>query len=249
METIEKPKSAISASSVHKLCPSDKSKTKTCQSYVLELAMREIGINKKIETAEMRHGITNQLNAFEFAVKPLFADSIWYDQYIAIDNRCGASPDVLIGDVPLDVKCPSSPFNFYCNVRSVKRAYVYQLQMQMIATGANTSYLLFYCTKPETFGMEDWQEFPIKLERRVKLLELPKDSLIQDEIMQAVDNWHSKKIEMIEMLKSAEIIDYDRFFFDLEIGVEYRYLSDASNIFNVKSIYRLENEFFYTLNK
>ena len=247
--TIEKPKSAISASSVHKLCPADKSKTKTAQSYVLELAMREIGIKDNIETAAMRHGTTNQYNAFDMAVKPTFPDAVWHDQYIAIDERCGASPDVLIGNVPLDVKCPYSPFNFYDNVRSVKKAYLYQLQMQMLATNADTSYLLFFCTKPETFGMEEWQEFPIELERRVKLLEFKQDKAIQDEIMQAVDTWHPKKLEMVARLKEAEVLDYDRFFFDSEIGIEYRHLSDASNIFNVSKIYRLENEFFYQLNK
>lgn len=247
--TIEKPKSAISASSVHKLCPADKSKTKTCQSYILELAMREIGIKDNIETAAMRHGTNNQYNAFELAVKPLFEQAVWHDEYIAIDERCGASPDVLIGNVPLDVKCPYSPYNFYDNVRSVKKAYIYQLQMQMIATGADTSYLLFYCTKPETFGMEEWQEFPIELERRVKLLEFAKDESIQEEIMQAVDTWHPKKIEMVDKLKAAEVIDYDRFFFDTEIGIEYRQFGDASNLFNVDKIYRLENEFFYQLNK
>ena len=247
--TIEKPKSAISASSVHKLCPADKSKTKTCQSYVLELAMRELGIKDNIETAAMRHGTNNQYNAFEFAVKPKFEQAVWHDEYIAIDERCGASPDVLIGNVPLDVKCPYSPYNFYDNVRSVKKAYIYQLQMQMLATNADTSYLLFYCTKPETYSMEEWTEFPIELERRVKLLEFAKDTAIQEEIMQAVDTWHPKKIEMVDKLKQAEIIDYDRFFFDTEIGIEYRQFGDASNLFNVEKIYRLENEFFYQLNK
>ena len=97
--------------------------------------------------------------------------------------------------------------------------------------------------------MEEWAEFPIELERRVKLLEFKKDQVIQDEIMQAVETWHPKKLEMVEKLKAAEVIDYDRFFFDSEIGIEYRHLSDASNIFNVSKIYQLENEFFYQLNK
>jgi hypothetical protein len=246
---IEKPKSAISASSVHKLCPADKFKTKTAQSYVLELAMKDIGIVDDFDNAAMRHGRNNQHDAYMLAVLPTFPNAVWHDEYIAIDDRCGASPDVLIGNIPLDVKCPYSFYNYYDNIRSVKKAYLYQLQMQMIATNADTSYLLFYCTKPESYGMEEWTEFPIELERRIKLLEFAKDTAIQDEIMQAVDTWHPKKLEMVEKLKEAETIDYDRFFFDTEIGIEYRQFSDASNFFNVSKIYRLENEFFYQLNK
>lgn len=246
--TIEKPKSAISASSVHKLCPADKSKTKTCQSYVLELAMRELGIYNNVTTAEMRHGIDNQTVAYEVAVLPKYSEAVWYDKFIAIDNRCGASPDVLIGDIPLDVKCPYTIPSFFENINNVSKAYIYQLQMQMLATKGKEAVLCVYCTKPKEYGVE-WNEHHIELERRIKFIEFKADTAIQDEIMQQVDVWHPKKIELVDRLKNAEELSLERYFFDSEIGIKYNTLSESSNVFNINKIYKFERKFYYQLNK
>jgi hypothetical protein len=248
METIEKPKSAISASSVHKLCPADKSKTKTAQSYVLELAMRELGIYNNATTAEMRHGIDNQTVAYEVAVLPKYSKAVWYDKFIAIDNRCGASPDVLIGDIPLDVKCPYTIPSFFENINNVSKAYIYQLQMQMLATKGKEAVLCVYCTKPKEYGVE-WNEHHIELERRIKFIEFKADTAIQDEIMQQVDVWHPKKIELVDRLKNAEELSLERYFFDSEIGIKYNTLSESSNVFNINKIYKFERKFYYQLNK
>lgn len=235
----------ISASRVSELCPKDGSKSKTAQSYILDLAMECLGIKDSLDTQATRHGLVNQFNAFEFVVKPRFEGAVWHDEYMPIDDRCGASPDVLIGNVPMDIKCPYTPDKYFELFDSLPKCYVYQLQMQMIATGAENAYLLPYCTRPETFGDEVWEEYPIPLEERFRIIEVKKSDEIQSEIMLAVDKWHPKKIELIEMLKNAEEIGLERYFFESKGGAVYRKLKDANNIWMLDKVYRMGNEFYY----
>ena len=235
----------ISASRIADLCPKDEGKTKTCQSYILDMAMESIGIKDSLDTQATRHGLVNQFNAFEFVVKPKFPNAVWHDEYIPIDDRCGASPDVMDGIIPMDVKCPYTPDKYFELVDSLPKVYAYQLQMQMIATGSDTAYLIPYCTRPECFGDEVWTEYPIPLEERHRVIEVKKSDEIQSEIMVAVDKWHPKKIQLIELLKDAEEMSLERYFFESKGGSVYRKLKEANNIFMLDKIYRMGNEFYY----
>ena len=120
--------------------------------------------------------------------------------------------------------------------------------MQMLATKGKEAVLCVYCTKPKEYGVE-WNEHHIELERRIKFIEFKADAAIQDEIMQQVDVWHPKKIELVDRLKNAEELSVERYFFDSEIGIKYNTLSESSNVFNINKIYKFERKFYYQLNK
>lgn len=235
----------ISASRIVELCPKDVGNTKTCQSYILDLALESIGITDYFETSAMRHGTTNQHNAFNMVVRRLFKNAVWHDEYIPIDDRCGASPDVLIGNIPLDIKCPYTPYKYFELCNSIGKRYLYQLQMQMIATESDIAYLLPYCTRPETFLMDSWEEYPVAIEDRYRLIEVPASDEIQSEIMLSVDKWHPKKLQLIDMLKNAKPLTLEEYFFDSKGGVMYKELKDSSNIFSVDEVFRIEDEFYY----
>jgi hypothetical protein len=245
MELANKPKGVFSASRIVDLCPVDQTKTKTAQSYCLDLALEIIGIEKDLETAAMRHGAVNQHNAFELVVKPLYPNALWHDDYIPINDVCGASPDVLIDGIPLDIKCPYTPMSFFEHVAKIARPYAYQLNMQMWACNSSRAIICYYCTRPETFAMEEWREYDIPLDSRFRLFEVSVDEAIVDEMNAAIEKYLPVRNQIVEMLKSATVISDEQFFFDSEIGVKYRHLKDATTITNLKEAYRLHNEFLY----
>jgi hypothetical protein len=222
---------------------------KTAQSYLLDLSLQSLGIKDDMQTAAMRHGLVNQHNAYELLVKSFFPEAKWHDESILIDERCSASPDVLIGDVPMDIKCPYNVDNFFDQCENVPKKYYLQVQMQMMATKASEGYLLFYLSKPEVFGEENWQEYPVAIEERYKLFRYDADADIQAEIMDAVDKYHPLKLQVIELLKSAKDLEWLEYFTMQKQGYSLRPLKEASNLFNMTECYRVRDKFYYLKSK
>ena len=222
---------------------------KTAQSYVLDLALQTIGIKDEMQTAAMRHGLVNQHNAFELLVKPFFPDAKWHDESILIDERCSASPDVLIGNVPLDIKCPYNVDNFFEQCENVPKKYYLQVQMQMMATQASEGYLLFYLSKPEVFGEENWQEYPVAIEERYKLFRYEADADIQGEIMEAVEKYHPLKLQVIDLLTNAKILGWVEYFMLQKNGYALRPIKESSNLLNLSEVFRVNDKFYYLKSK
>ena len=221
---------------------------KTAQSYVLELAMQMIGIKKDIQTIDMLHGITNQMPAFQQVIKPLYNDAIWFDNYIPIDERCGASPDfMLVDNFVGDIKCPGYIDTYLEQIEKVPKKYFLQVQMQMMASKVDTGLLCFFLTKKEEWGgSEMWEEYPMPLEDRFKIFEFKANAESFDMIMSAIDKYEPEKQNLVEKLALAPIVDEVEFFYNQINGAKYRQLKEASNIFNAsENITRVKDKFYY----
>lgn len=222
---------------------------KTAQSYCLDLALQEIGIKEEISTPAMKHGIQNQMNAFETVIKPLYPNAEWHDEFIHINEHCGASPDILDKSDPFDVKCPYYIDTFLEQINSVPKKYYTQVQMQMMACKSDIGRLAFYLTKPEEWGQDECIEYPFPLELRFKIFEFTPDLELQETILAKVDEWQPKKESIVKMLKEAEVIDYEQFFYEQINGYGYRKLADCGNILNLDQITRVGDKFYYPLTK
>lgn len=218
---------------------------KTAQTYILDLALQSIGIKDEMTTPAMKHGISNQLNAFQNVVKPLYPTAEWHDEFILINEHCGASPDILDNSTPIDVKCPFFIDSYLEQINSVPKKYYQQVQMQMMACKSDVGRLVFYLTKPEEWGVEEVSEYPFPLELRFKVFEFSKDEELQETILAKVEESEPKKIQIIKLLTEAEIMDYEQFFYVQMGGFSYRKLKDCNNILNLDKCIRVGNEFYY----
>lgn len=218
---------------------------KTAQSYCLDLAMESIGIKEEIDTAATRHGLNNQLTAFKVLVLPRFPGAVWHDEFIPINDKCGASPDSLAGNIPNEIKCPFYIDTFLEQINTTPKKYLLQNQMQMMATGSDIGYIWFYLTKPEEWGVEEWYEYPFPLELRQHCVEVKKDEEIQYTILEKVDHFHPVKLSFIKLLQEAEVMDSEQFFYEQMSGFAYRKLKDCSNILNLDKAVRVNDQFYY----
>jgi len=225
---------------------------KTAQSYVLELAMAMVGIKKDIQTTDMLHGVTNQMPAFSQCIKSIYNDAVWFDEYIAIDERCGASPDFILADNFVgDIKCPSYIDTYLAQIEKVPTKYFLQVQMQMLAGNVDLGLLCFFLTKKEEWGSdESWEEYPMPLEDRHKIFEFKRDEESIDNILQAIEKYEPEKQKLVEKLVCAPIVDEVEFFYNQINGAKFRPLKEASNIFNAsENIIRVKDKIYYKLTK
>lgn len=243
METITKTIKSFSASRIGELLAGGTGKT--AQNYCLDLALESIGIKDGIDTPATRHGLNNQLSAFEVLVKRKFPDAVWYDEFIPINDKCGASPDSLAGVIPNEIKCPFYIDTFLEQINTTPKKYLLQNQMQMMATGSDVGFIWFYLTKPEEWGVEEWNEYPFPLELRQHCVEVKKDDEAQYTILEKVEHFHPVKLSFIKLLEEAEVIDYEQFFYVQMSGFSYRKLKDCNNILNLDKCIRVGNDFYY----
>lgn len=219
---------------------------KTAQTYILDLAMQSIGIKDDFVTPAMKHGTANQLNAFLNVVQPLFPNAEWHDEFILINEHCGASPDILCESSPIDVKCPFFIDSFLDQINKPPTKYYQQVQMQMMACKSEEGRLVFYLTKPEEWGQEsEVIEYPFPLELRFKIFEFKKDEELQETILKKVEEAQPKKVMMIKLLESAEVMEQEQFFYEQINGFAYRNLKDCNNVLNVDKVIRLGDKFYY----
>ena len=236
-------KTTFSASRIGELLAGGQGKT--ANNYILDLAMQSIGIKDDISTPAMKHGIANQINAFEKVVKPLYEGAEWHDEYIKINDFCGASPDILNYGCPMDIKCPFTIDQYLEQIAQPPKKYYQQVQMQMMACKADTGHLVYYLTKPEEWGEEDWKEYPFPLEVRFKIFEYKKDEELHDEILKKVEESEPKKQQLISLLLDAEIMGVEEFFYKQINGNAYRKLKECSNVMNLTKCIRVKDNFYY----
>lgn len=234
---------SFSASRISELCAGGTGKT--AQTYCLELAMESLGIKEDLNTPATRHGLNNQMTAFYKLVKVKFPDAILYDEFIPINDKCGASPDSIAGNIPNEIKCPFYIDTFLEQINSTPKKYLMQNQMQQMATGADVGYLWFYLTKPEEWGVEEWYEYPFPLELRQHCVEVKKDEEIRETILAKVDHFHPVKLSILKLLQEAEIMDNEQFFYEQMSGFAYRKLKDCNNILNLDNVVRVNDQFYY----
>jgi hypothetical protein len=242
---MEEKTAKFSASCISRLLAGGKGAT--AQSYIYELALQSIGIKDNIDTSATRHGIVSQIQAFEKVILPLYPNAIWFDQYLSINDYCGASPDILFNSAPIEIKCPYTVDGFMEQTKNVPTKYYQQVQMQMMSCLSNVGYLCFYLTRPELWGQDDWQEYPVELEKRYKIFEFEADIALQEKILTKVDESEPKKQSMIQLLNSALVMHFEQFFDMQWNGYKLRKLKDCSNILGVSQAIRVGNEFYYEI--
>lgn len=244
---MENRKGRFTASNISRLLAGGTGKT--AQSYCLELAMDMIGLKKSISTIDMQHGIVNQHIGFEQVIEPLYEGVKWYDEYIAIDERCGASPDFILEDNFVgDIKCPGYIDTFLEQIEKAPTKYYQQVQMQMMAAKVDTGLLCIFLTKKEEWGSDEvWHEYPMPLIDRYKIHEFKTDAEVQDSIMTAVDKYEPIKQNIYQALVDAPAMDEVEFFYSQINGSKYRNVKDASNIISAceSRLIQVNSNFYY----
>lgn len=232
----------ISASGIAELMTGGK----TAQTYLLKKAKEIIGFEDKLQTREMYHGIVNQIEAFENILYPIGGYE-WFDEYLPIDDRCGASPDVIGLDSVLDIKCPYYIDTYVDQVRSLPKKYYYQVQMQMMAYNCDKGGVLLYLTSPEMDEYGNKKEYPYDLADRHKLHLFGKDEEVQIRIMDTVNKYYPILESWVEILNNAKILDIDEcFYLQISGKLRLRKLKTATDIEDViTDCVRVGNEFYY----
>jgi len=214
---------------------------KTRLNYIYDVACDVLGAKDDFETSAMRHGTTNQYNAFELAFKPNFGGQ-WFDEYVPINDKCGASPDVIDVDFVADMKCQFMIDTYLDAIDRTPKKYEYQVQMQMMALGVEYGYVCNYLTRPEKFG-EDWVEYNMPLELRYDIKRIEKSEEIHDKILEAVEINYPILQECIAMLGNANVMTEDEFIYK-QYNRELKLRNLKENWQSKGEIYRFENKFY-----
>jgi hypothetical protein len=210
----------FTASEIYKLFTDPKSKAdkeaglfgETAMTYILEKAVEQYtGFRKQFTSPEMMHGVINEEEAFnafcQITDKDFdFTSKLFYE----INQNAGASPDgVLLEGLDIvsvcDVKCPQ-PVTFFNQKQGgvIPKAYFYQLQMQMLATGAKDAYLAYYLAREFKQGEEVFT-MDLPIENRLFFYHVEKDADLHLEIIERIQRAERIKIGMIEKFNSSLI--------------------------------------------
>jgi hypothetical protein len=183
--------------------------SETAQTYIFELAVESLtGYRKHISSAAMEHGVVNEAEAFEEFCKFTGMNfELTSSTFFEIGENAGASPDGVLYDdnlniiSVLDVKCPYNPVSFYEQKLmlqgDVPKSYFYQMQMQMLATGAKDAYLARYLTNSFTDQYGNKKEFDLPIEQRLFITKLERDEKVLLDIQNKIDIAQELKDEYI----------------------------------------------------
>jgi hypothetical protein len=247
MDNAEERVGCFSASNISRLMAGGGGATR--KSYILEIATEVVvGQRPQLDTAAMKHGIANQMNAFEFVLKPLYKGVQWVDKYIPINENCGASPDcVWLGNYPIDIKCPFEIDTYLEQIEKVKPSYFAQIQMQILSVNGEEGALCTYLTKKEEWGSDTWSEYPLPLEDRFRVEPIKKDEETCDRILLAVEKAAPERDLYIELLNNATIMDEIEYFYYQMKHNKCRDIKSCSNL-EKANIIRVNNRFYYKVN-
>lgn len=227
---ITRPLGTIGASSIGALLTKQRLKAKTAQSKALELAEELcFGHRKDITTIAMQHGIFNEEEAFRF-VNQLFDDAVYQSSdSIHIKGIFYATPDVVLPDAVLDIKCPYTIASYFSNVNSPSKSYQMQLQAQMLATEKDRGVLFFYLTSPNIDRFGNKVEYDIPISERVTYITYNRDNDLVNEMLTIVDDFKEiRDTIMNDIMDVPELSDVE--FFELHRKNKVTRLKDKSNL-------------------
>lgn len=219
----------------------------TRQSYLIDLALEAIGLKKEFDTPAMQHGRNTEIDAFEYVVKPLFSDAfLKSDEFELINDDLGCSTDVEFTNSKrvLDIKCPGLKGFLEYKDKSPQKVYYDQIQTQLLKTGGDIGYLLYYLQKPVTWDNADsWQDYDFEnMDDNYFIKEIEKDEERQQLILSKVAEFAPIKNEIIEMLLNADEVDFKEHFRLNKVKFR-KPIKNSRNILQ-EQIYRYDNEFF-----
>jgi len=167
----------ITASEVHKLM-GVRGLGETGKSYAIEKAIEQLygQMEENFISYDMERGTELEPLAFEKfkEIKSLDFIEVSKCGFIQICENSGASPDGIVGENDiLEIKCPRSTTFFKLVAdEEVDKKYFYQMQMQMLATGAKKAHFFNYMIHE---GLEFHHE--IIVDRCEKTIELMKERI------------------------------------------------------------------------
>lgn len=204
----------VGASEIGALFTQGGLKAKTAQSLAYEKAVELIkGERRSITTVAMQHGIFNESEAFDLLVKPNFPDAQYQsDVSFPIKQGAWATPDIIEPKEKwvADIKCPYTIYTFFKNIKRVPTYYLAQSQMQMLATGFDKGYIVFYLTSNVIDEYGNKIEFDIPISERQTWIEITKDEIMHEEINTRLDSFFKIRDTILKHLQGAkEISDLD----------------------------------------
>jgi putative phage-type endonuclease len=164
----------------------------TGKSYAFDKAVESVfgEVEENFVSFDMQNGIDTEPLAFaKFKeLKSLQFIDVENCGFFDLDGNSGASPDGLIGeDAILEIKCPkANTFFKLVATNEIKDQYLYQMQMQMMATGRKKAYFFNYFIFE---GQEFWHEIIIE-----------RDEVICDKIWDRILEAEKEKQKYIELL-------------------------------------------------
>lgn len=174
----EQRKGRFTASEIYKLM-GIKALGETGKGYAFDKAVEELygETEETFISYDMQRGIELEPLAFakfQELKEPEFLQ-VETCGFFNFGESAGASPDGLVGeDAILEIKCPK-PSTFFKLVATneIKDQYLYQMQLQMMATKRNKAHFFNYCVID---GIEYWHEIIVtkddvicdKMEARIK---------------------------------------------------------------------------------
>lgn len=174
----EQRKGKFTASEIYKLM-GIKALGETGKGYAFDKAVEELygETEENFVSYDMQRGIELEPLAFakfQELKEPEFLQ-VETCGFFNFGESAGASPDGLVGeDAILEIKCPK-PSTFFKLVATneIKDQYLYQMQLQMMATKRNKAHFFNYCVID---GVEYWHEIIVtkddvicdKMEARIK---------------------------------------------------------------------------------
>lgn len=222
---------------------------KTRQNYIFELAENHIGIKSDLLTKAMSHGIQNEVYAMSILTSVVggeinddgFGNQISYP----VNDYLSATPDGKGEGFTMDAKCNYYIHTFFEQKDKLPLGYHYQIQTQMMALKVDKGYLINYLTKPEMFGQDDWEEYPIPLDLRYHIHELTKDDAVHDSILSHAEKYYPLIGQCVDMIGGATILNHDHFFgMQFHDKVRFNKLKDVNWITNDKEVFRYDNVFY-----
>lgn len=221
---------------------------KTRMSYIFELGLKSIGIETKLSTAAMSHGINNEFYALKIAEQKLGCKPNTDDQgnqmFYPINETVGATPDAIGEGFVLDSKCQYFIHTYFEQCDKLTLGYKLQLQTQMMALKVDRGVLMNYLTKPDIWGDDDWKEYPFDLEERYFFHEIKAEPEIQDTILLESAKWYPVIGECANILLNAKVIDEYEFFYMQFVGKKrFKKLKDVDYL-KQSLVYRFMNDFY-----
>lgn len=195
LEWNEQRMGKFTASEIHKLM-GVRGLGETGKSYAIDKAIEELygEVEENFVSYDMERG--TELEPLAFAkfkeLKALEFLEVESCGFFNLAKTAGASPDGLVSDdAVLEIKCPkNSTFFKLVATNEIDQKYLYQMQLQMMATGRTKAHFFNYAIID---GQEFWHT-----------LEVERDEVICDKIIERVVEAIAIKNEFIDKLKNNQ---------------------------------------------
>lgn len=170
------------------------------ENYLTELVSERFGaLSEGYTNAAMQHGTETEpfARATYEAVNGVMVQQVDYVPHPKIE-RAGASPDGVIDDGLVEIKCPDSKTHFnYLIANEVPNKYKTQMAWQMACTGAKWCDFVSYDDRV----IDELQYFQIRYERDDKYIEELEKEV--SAFLIEVDAKYNQLLEIIKLRKAA----------------------------------------------